>query len=95
MFQIASLMQIGKNVRMQTWDDAIQDLLTKKWISPEEGMTKPSTKIASPSSSKPRRMSFSSKGLCALTPPNRSAHSKVIYLSKEPRPSGRGFLEEV
>jgi twitching motility protein PilT len=38
--QIASLMQTGKNVGMQTLDDAIQDLLTKKWISPEEAYEK-------------------------------------------------------
>jgi Tfp pilus assembly ATPase PilU len=30
----ASLMQTGKNIGMQTLDDAIQDLLTKKWFSP-------------------------------------------------------------
>ncbi len=35
-FQMASLMQTGKGVGMQTLDDAIQDLLTKKWISAEE-----------------------------------------------------------
>jgi twitching motility protein PilT len=34
-FQIASPMQTGKNVGMQTLDDVIQDLLTKKWISAE------------------------------------------------------------
>jgi twitching motility protein PilT len=39
-FQIASLMQTGKAVGMQTLDDAIQDLLTKKWISPEEAYEK-------------------------------------------------------
>ncbi|MDH4079294.1 MAG: hypothetical protein OEU68_05710 [Nitrospira sp.] len=39
-FQIASAMQTGKNVGMQTLDDAIQDLLTKKWISPEEAYEK-------------------------------------------------------
>lgn len=39
-FQIASQMQTGKNVGMQTLDDAIQDLLTKKWISPEEAYEK-------------------------------------------------------
>jgi Tfp pilus assembly ATPase PilU len=39
-FQIASVMQTGKNVGMQTLDDAIQDLLTKKWISPEEAYEK-------------------------------------------------------
>ena len=33
-------MQTGKNVGMQTLDDAIQDLLTKKWISPEEAYEK-------------------------------------------------------
>ncbi|MGQ0557603.1 MAG: hypothetical protein ACT4PN_16855 [Nitrospiraceae bacterium] len=38
--QIASQMQTGKNVGMQTLDDAIQDLLTKKWISPEEAYEK-------------------------------------------------------
>ena len=39
-FQIASQMQTGKNIGMQTLDDAIQDLLTKKWISPEEAYEK-------------------------------------------------------
>ncbi|HEX5645810.1 MAG TPA: type IV pilus twitching motility protein PilT [Nitrospira sp.] len=39
-FQIASIMQTGKAVGMQTLDDAIQDLLTKKWISPEEAYEK-------------------------------------------------------
>lgn len=39
-FQIASAVQTGKNVGMQTLDDAIQDLLTKKWISPEEAYKK-------------------------------------------------------
>ena len=33
-------MQTGKNIGMQTLDDAIQDLLTKKWISPEEAYEK-------------------------------------------------------
>jgi twitching motility protein PilT len=39
-FQISSLMQTGKAVGMQTLDDAIQELLTKKWISPEEAYEK-------------------------------------------------------
>ncbi len=39
-FQIASQMQTGKNIGMQTLDDAIQDLLTKKWIAPEEAYDK-------------------------------------------------------
>jgi len=39
-FQIASQMQTGKNIGMQTLDDAIQDLLTKKWIAPEEAYEK-------------------------------------------------------
>ncbi|MDH4186680.1 MAG: type IV pilus twitching motility protein PilT [Nitrospira sp.] len=39
-FQIASIMQTGKAIGMQTLDDAIQDLLTKKWISPEEAYEK-------------------------------------------------------
>jgi twitching motility protein PilT len=38
--QIASVMQTGKAAGMQTLDDAIQDLLTKKWISPEEAYEK-------------------------------------------------------
>lgn len=38
--QIASVMQTGKAVGMQTLDDAIQELLTKKWISPEEAYDK-------------------------------------------------------
>lgn len=39
-FQIASIMQTGKAIGMQTLDDAIQDLLNKKWISPEEAHEK-------------------------------------------------------
>jgi twitching motility protein PilT len=39
-FQIASMMQTGKSVGMQTLDDAIQELLNKKWISPEEAYEK-------------------------------------------------------
>jgi twitching motility protein PilT len=39
-FQIASIMQTGKAIGMQTLDDAIQDLLNKKWISPEEAYEK-------------------------------------------------------
>jgi twitching motility protein PilT len=38
--QIASVMQTGKAMGMQTLDDSIQDLLTKKWISPEEAYEK-------------------------------------------------------
>jgi twitching motility protein PilT len=38
--QIASVMQTGKASGMQTLDDAIQELLTKKWISPEEAYEK-------------------------------------------------------
>jgi twitching motility protein PilT len=43
-FQIASMMQTGKAVGMQTLDDAIQELLNKKWISPEEAYEKSSDK---------------------------------------------------
>ena len=39
-FPIASMMQTGKAVGMQTLDDAIQELLNKKWISPEEAYEK-------------------------------------------------------
>jgi twitching motility protein PilT len=39
-FQIASMMQTGKAVGMQTLDDAIQELLNKKWISSEEAYEK-------------------------------------------------------
>ncbi len=39
-FQIPSVMQTGKRVGMQTLDEAIQDLLTKKLISPEEAYDK-------------------------------------------------------
>lgn len=38
--QIASVMQTGKAVGMQILDDAIQELLNKKWISPEEAYEK-------------------------------------------------------
>ncbi len=33
-------MQTGKKLGNQTLDDAIQDLLTKKWIAPEEAYEK-------------------------------------------------------
>jgi twitching motility protein PilT len=39
-FQIPSAMQTGKKLGMQTLDDAILDLLNKKWISPEEAYEK-------------------------------------------------------
>jgi len=39
-FQIASAMQAGKTAGMQSLDDAILDLLNKKWISPEEAYEK-------------------------------------------------------
>jgi twitching motility protein PilT len=39
-FQILSQMQIGKKQGMQTLDDAIMDLLNKKWITPEEAFDK-------------------------------------------------------
>lgn len=39
-FQIPSAMQLGKKQGMQTLDDAIADLLAKKWISPEEAYDK-------------------------------------------------------
>ncbi|KJR41560.1 twitching motility protein PilT [Candidatus Magnetoovum chiemensis] len=38
--QLASVMQTGKRIGMQTLDDAILDLLSKKWISPEEAYDK-------------------------------------------------------
>lgn len=38
--QLASVMQTGKKIGMQTLDDAILDLLNKKWISPEEAYDK-------------------------------------------------------
>ncbi len=38
--QIPSAMQTGKAVGMQTLDDAIQELLSWKWISPEEAYEK-------------------------------------------------------
>ena len=39
-FQIPSIIQTGKIVGMQSLDDAIQGLLTKKWISPDEAYDK-------------------------------------------------------
>jgi twitching motility protein PilT len=39
-FQIPSAMQLGKKAGMQTLDDAITELLNKKWISPEEAYDK-------------------------------------------------------
>jgi len=39
-FQIPSAMQTGKKIGMQTLDDAILDLVNKKWIAPEEAYEK-------------------------------------------------------
>ncbi len=39
-FQIPSAMQTGKKAGMQTLDDAILDLVNKKWIAPEEAYEK-------------------------------------------------------
>lgn len=39
-FQIPSVMQTGKRIGMQSLDDAILDLLNKKWISPEDAYDK-------------------------------------------------------
>lgn len=39
-FQIPSVMQTGKRAGMQTLDDAILELLNKKWIGPEEAYEK-------------------------------------------------------
>jgi twitching motility protein PilT len=39
-FQIPSAMQLGKKQGMQTLDDAIMELVQKKWISPEEAYDK-------------------------------------------------------
>ncbi len=39
-FQIPGVLQTGKRVGMQTLDDAIQELLTKQWITPEEAYDK-------------------------------------------------------
>ena len=38
--QIPSAIQTGKVHGMQTLDDAIMDVLNKKWISPEEAYQK-------------------------------------------------------
>ncbi len=39
-FQIPSAMQVGKKYGMQTLDDAIMEVLSKKWVSPEEAYDK-------------------------------------------------------
>ncbi len=39
-FQIGSAMQVGKKYGMQILDDAIMDLIEKKWISPDEAYMK-------------------------------------------------------
>ncbi|MCP4106096.1 MAG: type IV pilus twitching motility protein PilT [Desulfobacteraceae bacterium] len=39
-FQIGSAMQVGKKYGMQILDDAIMDLLEKKWVSPDEAYMK-------------------------------------------------------
>jgi twitching motility protein PilT len=39
-FQIPSAMQVGKKYGMQTLDDAIMEVLNKKWISAEEAYDK-------------------------------------------------------
>jgi twitching motility protein PilT len=38
--QMPSMIQTGKKVGMQSLDEAIMDLLNKKWISPEEAYDK-------------------------------------------------------
>jgi len=38
-FQMPSVMQTGKKYGMQTMDDAIMDILKKRWISPEDAYT--------------------------------------------------------
>ena len=43
-FQINSMMQTGKKFGMQILDDAVMDLLNKKWISPEEAYAKSNEK---------------------------------------------------
>lgn len=43
-FQLPSAMQLGKKQGMQTLEDAISDLLAKKWISPEEAYDKANDK---------------------------------------------------
>ena len=43
--QIPSAMQTGKAIGMQTLDDAIQELLSWKWISPEEAYEKSIDKV--------------------------------------------------
>lgn len=43
-FQLPSAMQLGKKQGMQTIEDAIWDLLQKKWISPEEAYEKANDK---------------------------------------------------
>jgi twitching motility protein PilT len=57
--QMASMIQTGKKVGMQSLDDAIMELLNKKWISPEERRTTsvPTSRDSSPFS-KRRRMSW-------------------------------------
>lgn len=43
-FQLGSMMQTGKKYGMQILDDAIMDLLTKKWVSPEDAYAKANEK---------------------------------------------------
>jgi twitching motility protein PilT len=39
-FQIPSAIQVGKKYGMNTLDDAIMEVLNKKWISPEDAYNK-------------------------------------------------------
>ena len=39
-FQIASMMQVGKNVGMVTLNDSLMDLVTRKLVAPEEAYAK-------------------------------------------------------
>jgi len=39
-FQIASMMQVGRNVGMVTLNDALLDLVTKKVVAPDEAYAK-------------------------------------------------------
>ncbi len=43
-FQIPSMIQTGKKYGMQLLDDAVNELLTKGWISPDEAYAKANDK---------------------------------------------------
>jgi Tfp pilus assembly ATPase PilU len=73
-------MQTGKNVGMQTLDDGIQNLITKKWISPEEAYEKAIDKNRFAKNLNPPRMSCSSQGNGVLRVSEKSRGGREYHV---------------